>query len=136
MGSYVGEGLFFDRMKVDSLYLFRFDIFNIKLSSQEKICLLIDYSLINWSMFLFSFLFSLFNVVSRYKRIWNDRSIDYLFVIGLYCSVNVVELHIKGGKVISLECGYCTVVVLTQGEYYRCSLSNRDTKVYFVLDVK
>ena len=29
MGSYVGEGLFFDGVKVDSLYLFRFDIFNI-----------------------------------------------------------------------------------------------------------
>ena len=41
------RGLFFDGVMVDSLYLFRFDIFNINLSSHVEICLLVDYSLIN-----------------------------------------------------------------------------------------
>ena len=55
MGSYVGEGLFFDGGEVNSLYLSRFDMFNIKLSSQARVCLLIDYSLINRSvLFYFS----------------------------------------------------------------------------------
>ena len=30
----------------------------------------------------------------------------------------------KGGKVISLEFSYCTVVVLTQGDYFSCSWNN------------
>ena len=41
------RGSCFDGQEVGSLYLFRFDIVNIKLSSQARICLLNDYSLIN-----------------------------------------------------------------------------------------
>ena len=52
------RGLFFDGVKVDSLYLFRFDIFNINLSSHVEICLLVDYSFdqLIYVIVLFSFL--------------------------------------------------------------------------------
>ena len=36
MGSYVGEGLFFDVREVNSLYLSRFDMFNIKIEFSGK----------------------------------------------------------------------------------------------------